>query len=45
MFAIFAPPLPITLPTAFAGITMSKVDGVGNLQQSIAENKQVVKKL
>jgi len=29
--AIFAPPLPSTLPTALAGINISKVDGGGKL--------------
>lgn len=31
MFPMFAPPLPITLPTACPGTTISRVDGGGNL--------------
>lgn len=35
MLAIFAPPLPITFPTALAGTNISKVEGGGNLQKCI----------
>lgn len=31
ILAIFAPPLPSTLPTALAGINISRVDGGGKL--------------
>jgi hypothetical protein len=33
MLAIFAPPLPITLPTALAGTSISRVEGGGNLHK------------
>lgn len=40
MLAIFAPPLPITLPTALAGTKISSVEGVGNLHSVIEFNKR-----
>ena len=33
MLAIFAPPLPITLPTALAGTNISRVEGGGKLHK------------
>lgn len=33
MLAIFAPPLPITLPAALAGMSISSVEGGGNLRR------------
>jgi hypothetical protein len=41
ILAIFAPPLPNTLPTALAGINISRVDGGGILHDKGTTKTQV----
>lgn len=40
MLAIFAPPLPITLPAALAGMSISSVEGGGNLRRGAVDDQQ-----